>query len=112
MSGRRLLLLSPLVSQVLLGLLVAAGPLPLGRTVDSVDHAGGECRRLAAHRFSSLDAAEADVTHSGVHRLRPTCCGPVAQAIAVGAQERPALDHLAADRELGLGWVITISGAA
>jgi len=31
------------------------------------------------------------VTHSGVHRLWSTCSGPVAQAIAVGAQERPAL---------------------
>src|SRR5215207_11251266 len=50
-------------------------------------------------------AAEADVAHAGVDHLRPARGGAVAQAVAVGAQERAALDDLARDRELRLGGI-------
>jgi hypothetical protein len=46
MSGRRLLLLSPLVSQVLLGLLVAAGPLWITLVVNVVDSPRTDSHRL------------------------------------------------------------------
>ena len=45
------------------------------------------------------------MAHAGVDRLRSPSGRPVAQAVGVGAQVRAALDHLAADPELGLGRV-------
>src|SRR3984885_11633130 len=47
-------------------------------------------------------APEAEVAGAGVHHLGATGRGPVAQAVGVGAQVGPALDHLAADPELRL----------
>ena len=57
----------------------------------------GDCRRPGA--------AEADVAHAGVDHLRAAGGRPVAQAVRVGAEVRPALDHLARDPELRLGRV-------
>ena len=54
----------------------------------------------------AADAAEADVAHPGVDHLRPAGGGAVALAVAVGAQVRAALDHLAGDAELRLGRVV------
>ena len=48
-------------------------------------------------------APEAEVAHAGVDHLRPARRRPVAQAVAVGAQVRAALDHLAADRGTAAG---------
>ena len=65
-------------------------------TQPSVDRVGSS-RSLVAPQ-----AAEADVAHAGVDHLRPAGRGAVAQAVAVGAQERAALDHLARHPELRL----------
>src|SRR4051794_751611 len=51
------------------------------------------------------DAAEADVAHAGVDHLGASRGGAVALAVAVGTQERAALDDLARDLELRLGGV-------
>ena len=67
--------------------------------------------RHAPRRFHPLDpsdAAEADVAHAGVDHLRAPGGRPVAQAVAVGAEERPALDHLARDAELRLRRVVAL----
>src|ERR1700756_5907847 len=40
-------------------------------------------------------AAKTEVAHPGVDHLRPPRRGPVAAAVAVGTEERSALDHLA-----------------
>ena len=49
------------------------------------------------------------MAHAGVDHLRPPGGGPVAQAVAVGAEERAALDHLARDPELRLRGVVAAS---
>ena len=51
-------------------------------------------------------APETEMAHAGVHHLWPAGGGSVAQAVGVGAQVRPALDHLASDAELRLCRVI------
>ena len=53
-------------------------------------------------RRSRRRAADADVAHAGVDHLRPPRGGAVAHAVAVGAEVRAALDHLARDPELRL----------
>ncbi len=67
---------------------------------------------LLEYRFAESGqrryAAEADVAHAGVDRLRPARGGPVPQAVDVGAQERAALDHLAGHLELRLPRVVTV----
>ena len=42
------------------------------------------------------------MTHAGVDHLGASGCGPVALAVAIGAEERAALDHLARNAELRL----------
>ena len=72
----------------------------------------GRCRARSAvdrrARWLALDAAEADVAHAGVDRLRPTGGRAVPQAVDVRAQERAALDHLARHLELWLSRIVTI----
>src|SRR5262245_13316721 len=68
---------------------------------------------LGPARPVAQGAAKADVARAGVRHLRPPRGRPVAQAVAVGAGEGPALDHLAGDRELGLGPVVApLEGAS
>src|SRR5205807_7507873 len=54
-----------------------------------------------------LDAAEADVAHARIDRLRAASCGAITQAVIVGAQERAALDDPARHAELRLARVVT-----
>ena len=61
----------------------------------------------------ACDATEADVAHARVDHLGTSRTRPVAPAVAVGAQERAAFDHLAGDRELWLvGVQAGLPGAA
>ena len=52
------------------------------------------------------ETAEPDVAHAGVDHLRSARRRPVAQAVAVRAQEGAALDHLARHPELRLARVV------
>src|SRR6188472_4153756 len=59
---------------------------------------GGSCSWygltvLAAHSLPGLGAAEPDVRHPGVRAAPVAGARPVPRAVAVGAQERPALLH-------------------
>src|ERR1700712_1366990 len=68
--------------------------------------------RIPLSTVSTLHAAEADVAHAGVDHLRPPRGGAIAQAIAVRAQERAALDDFAWDLELRLRRVVAAGFAA
>src|ERR1700732_4992646 len=52
------------------------------------------------------DAAETDVAHARIDHLRPPRRGPVAVAVAIGTEERSALDDLARHLELRLPRVV------
>ena len=57
--------------------------------------------------------AEADMAHAGIDHLRTAGGGPVAHAIAIGAEIRAALDHFPRHSELGLPAVVAVvDGAA
>ena len=66
-------------------------------------------RREAVSRLTH-DTPKTDVAHAGIDGLRAARGRAVAQAVAVGAQERPALDHLARDLELRLVRVVSVCG--
>src|SRR5687768_13714739 len=72
------------------------------------------CRALGragsspALRTRQAHAPEADVAHAGVHHLGPPRRRAVAPAVAVGTEERPALDDLPRDPELRLRRVVAV----
>ena len=68
----------------------------------STTAAGRAARCPRSSSTPRADGAEADVAHAGVDHLWAPCSGAVSLTVAVGAEERPALDHLAGDAELRL----------
>ena len=98
---------------------------PHQRGVALAEHAIGQPHRAVARVVHSAVlhahiltgacpryAAKPDMAHAGIDHLRSAGGGPVAQAVAVGAQKRAALDDLARYSELRLPRVVTVCLAA
>src|SRR3954451_22331905 len=52
------------------------------------------------------------MAHARIDHLRPAGGGPVAQAVAVGAEKRTALDDLARNSKLGVSRVVAVCRTA